>query len=280
MDKRNILFIGGDERQIYCAKHLFEKGYEISFFGFETYHDLPADFMVFSNPKIAVILADVIVLPTPVSVDSYLFAPFSDKKIQAEQIFRFFDTSKTVFCGKATQTLIRYSEQKRIAFFDFLADESIVLQNAYLTAEGTLFRLMQQSKESLFGKGVLIIGFGRIAKNLIHLLLPYKINITVAARKKSDLTWAKLWGCKSVHISQMQNPNAFDYVINTVPVQLLQPAVIENAKTPYIDLAYNMHIKNETYAYLGGIPGKYAPVTAGLLMGEYIEKTLAEVGHE
>ena len=40
MDKRNILFIGGDERQLHCASYLYRIGYEVSIIGFEKYAEI------------------------------------------------------------------------------------------------------------------------------------------------------------------------------------------------------------------------------------------------
>ena len=65
MSKKNVLFIGGDARQLYCAEKLLDEGYEISVFGFDNFSFVNSLFMNFKVLKIAIILADAVVLPTP-----------------------------------------------------------------------------------------------------------------------------------------------------------------------------------------------------------------------
>ena len=279
MDKRNILFIGGDERQIYCAKFLYDCGYEISVFGFENYSEMPEELMVFHNPKIAVILADVIVLPTPFAKDATIYAPYSVQKINPYDILRYAEKEKLVFGGKFDESFLKMLQQKQMRYFDFLKDEALTVKNAYLTAEGTVSYLSTLAPKSLFETKALIIGFGRIAKCLVRLMAAFKMNITVAARKKSDLTKAKFLGCKSIPIKQVKSLEGYDYVINTVPAKVFKNALIEQMSAPYIDLAGEA-IEAKNYVRLSAVPGKYAPLSAGEYYGEYIKSILSEVAYE
>lgn len=282
MDKRNILFIGGDERQIFCAKKLYDSGYEVSVLGFEKFEHLPDCFLVFTNPKIAVILADVIILPTPMTTgsDTGIYAPFSDKKLEIETVIKHIDSQKIVFGGKADVNFTRKVKEKKAAFYDVLKNEPLTGQNAYLTAEGCVHSLMEQTPEALFGKSVLIIGFGRIAKHLIRLLSAFKMNITVAARKKSDLTLAKLLGCKSKDLRAPLSFQNYDFVVNTVPVKLFKNDAIGSVKEVYADLAPPGEIHAQHYLPLSGVPGKYAPRSAGIFEAYYILQVLSEVAYE
>ena len=280
MDKRNILFIGGDERQLYCAKSLYDCGYEVSLFGFEKAEHIPEELMVFHNPKIAVILADVIVLPTPFTIDSYLFAPLSERKLKKEEILPFITEDKIVFGGKYDAQTKKYLEAKHVPLTDFLSLESVTLSNAYLTAEGPVEKLMACTGRALFSQSVLIIGFGRIAKQLLRLLSAFKMNITVAARKKSDLTFAKLLGAKPKSIAQLGDLSGYDLIINTVPAKLFKNSVIEALKVPYIDLALKADYENLNYIAFSSVPGKYAPESAGELFAQIVSEQLAEGAYE
>ncbi|MBR0415258.1 MAG: hypothetical protein IJI67_09335 [Clostridia bacterium] len=280
MDKRNILFIGGDERQIYCAKKLYDCGYEVSLFGFEKYHDIPQELMIFHNLKIAVILADVIILPTPFIYEESLFAPFSQTKLKKEEVLQYITQEKIIFGGKYDFATQQEFSAKKIEFHDFLENEEVTLQNAYLTAEGTVEKMMAVSKEALFQKSVLIIGFGRIAKCLLRLLSAFKMNITVAARKKSDLTIAKLLGAKSKHIAQLSDLSGYDFIINTVPAKILEKQVCEALEVPLIDLACKNKYKNKNYMIYSSVPGKYAPQSAGEICADFVCEQLGEGKHE
>ena len=280
MDKRNILFIGGDERQLFCAKQLYHIGYEVSIIGFEKYSGIPEEIMVFTNPKIAIILADVIILPTPFIIDGYIYAPYSEKPLREEELIKFTDKDKLVFGGKIDFGFHQMLEEKNIKFYDCLEDESLTLQNAYYTAEGTVFKMMEMSNEALFAKNVLIIGFGRIAKHLCKLLTSLKMNVLVIARKKSDITKAKLMGVKSKHISQLHSFEDYDFIINTVPVKIFKNSFLQTCRNPFIDLAGVSEYSCEHYLKFSAVPGKYAPKSAGIALANYIHQTLSEVEYE
>jgi len=66
--------------------------------------------------------------------------------------------------------------------FDYMKDETYVLKNALLTAEGAVACLEENTDYSLIGKNILIIGYGRIAKALRKILSSYGSNITVCSR--------------------------------------------------------------------------------------------------
>lgn len=273
MDKQSILFIGGDERQIFCAKHLFRCGYEVSIIGFEEYAHIPSELMVFNNLKIAIILADVIVLPTPFSINECIYAPYSAQQIKREDVLKFLESDKIVFGGKYDINFSESLKKKHIQHFDFLEQEEIVQKNAYLTAEGTVEKMMGYTPESLFEKKVLIVGFGRIAKHLIRLLQAFKVSVTVAARKKSDLTLAKLIGCKAKSIQQCQDLSGFDYIINTAPAVVFHSAALEQCKGIFLDLAGAAY-HTQNYTKLSAIPGKYAPKSAGECNAQFIAETI------
>ena len=280
MDKRSILFIGGDERQLYCATHLYRIGYEVSIIGFDTYPDVPTELMVFTNLKIAVILADVIILPTPCAIDSEIYAPFSEKPLKEDILLKYLDGEKLIFGGKYSVNFQKKLKEKNIRYYDFLKEEDITVQNAYLTAEGTVFKMMEMSKQALCGKRVLIIGFGRIAKNLCRLLGAYKMHIHILARKKSDLAWAKLMGCKGMQLHTFNSFDGYDYVINTVPVKLFKNTLFSTLDAPFIDLAGVDEYHHGDYVRLSAVPGKYVPESAGTVLGEYVHYVLSGVSDD
>ena len=280
MNKGNILFIGGDLRQIYAAKTLFEKGYEVSFYGFEKFDRMPKEFLAFNNLKIALILSDIIVLPTPLMKNGVLNMPFSEQIISFEDFSQYLNKDKTVFGGKVGSSIKSYLENKSVKCFDFLEDEEINLQNSYLTAEGAVGEILNFYGETLHSKNILITGFGRISKSLIRLLCAFKANITVGARKSSDLTLARLLGCKSRFISGIESFEGFDLIINTVPVKLFSNNLLESSSVPYIELANFEKIKNENYHTFPGIPGKNFPVSAGKLNAHFIISKITEVDNE
>ena len=274
MSKKNILFIGGDARQLYCAEKLLGEGYEISVYGFDKYEKLNNLFMNFKVLKIAVILADAVVLPTPFLYNDYLYLPFSDERIGADEIIKNLDESKTVFGSGFNDSLKEQFENKGVSYFDFLSDESLAVLNAEITAEGAVNTICNTLKSSLCRKKILVLGFGRISKNLIRILSSFRATITVGARKKSDLTWAKILGALAKEIKSI-NYADYDIVINTVPAPILNDALIEaNKSVLFLDLAPSFSLSAKNYICAKALPGKYEPETAGNYLAEVITSTL------
>ena len=57
------------------------------------------------------------------------------------------------------------------------------------------------------------------------------VTVTIAARKYSDLAWAKVYGCEGIHIGRMAEvAGNFDYIVNTVPAKLFDHGVLSKLK--------------------------------------------------
>ncbi len=274
----SVLFIGGDKRQLYCAKALLDMGYEVSVFGFDKEDGVCTGLMSFSSIKIAVILADVVVLPTPCIKDGLLYMPLSEEKVSVEDICRFTDKDKIIFGGFSSE-LLGTLTNRGYKVHNFLDDEELTVINANLTSEGTVNLIMNNSDYALNGRKVLITGYGRIGKTLSKILCNLGADVTVAVRKKSDAAWAKIGGCQSVMYKNIKSLRQYDMVINTVPAAVMDnrlfsvvhdKIIIELASSSFIDPKDNVFI-NAT-----GIPGKYAPYDSGMLMSDIIHSEIGE----
>lgn len=274
MSKKNVLFIGGDARQLYCAEKLLDDGYEISVYGFDKCESVNSLFMTFKVLKIAIILADAVVLPTPFYYNDSVYMPLSDEKVNPALILKHLDASKTVFGSAFGADIKKSFEAKGVNYFDFLEDESLSVLNAELTAQGAVNIICNTLQSSLSGKKVLVLGFGRISKNLIRLLSSFRARVTVGARKKSDLTWAKISGAQSKEINHI-NYSDYDIVINTVPAPILNGKIIEENKSAlFLDLAPTVTFFADNYISAKALPGKFAPESAGYYLARMVKAEL------
>ncbi len=280
MSKKNVLFIGGDSRQLYCAKNLLDEGYEISIYGFDKYEDINSLFMNFKVLKIAIILADAIVLPTPFLHNDYLYMPFCEERIKPSEILKHIDNTKIVFGSSFGDDFRKKLEDKGIRYVDFLEDESLAVLNAELTAEGAVNIICNSLKRSVSDNKILVLGFGRISKNITRILSAFRCKTTVGARKKSDLTWAKLFGTQAKEIKHI-NYSDYDIVINTVPAPLLSVSLIEENKSVlFLDLAPSFSCLCENYICATALPGKYAPESAGKNLADVVKYNLEGKNNE
>jgi dipicolinate synthase subunit A len=162
--------------------------------------------------------------------------------------------------------------------------------NAVPTAEGALEIIMRESSRSIYNLDVLVTGFGRIAKVLTKYLTALGANVTVAARKISDLSWARIAGCQAINIKDSDKVlHTFNAIINTIPAPVFTREHLLKLEKDCIivDLASSSCIagnteKNITTAegikviWALGLPGKVAPITSGEIIAETIFNIISE----
>lgn len=235
--KKTFLVAGGDSRQIYLAKKLSDM-YNILMTGFDNCeYDLKnMDISEISDNEF-----DGIILPIPASADGITVnTPFSEKKIRLDSLIQKLKTDGIIFGGKINDKVSELFKKNNIDFEDYSKREEFSVLNAVATAEGALQIAIENSSETIFSQKILITGFGRIAKALVKILKGLGADVTVSARKKSDLAWAEFYGCKTINIKNpAQFIDSFNIVFNTVPCMIFDENILMNMnnKVLLIDLA-------------------------------------------
>lgn len=270
----NTLFLGGDLRQKYASDYLNKNKY------------LSKAFLDFSikDIKNELVEADVIVLPLPSSRDGvHLNMPQNpDAKIIISDILENVTNKSVIVGGKLTQRIEELAFDRGIATFDFMDIEPFQIQNALLSAEGAIYYAKQKLERSIHGASVVVFGCGRIGKVLAYLLNSNGAKVTVIARRDVDLTWSRLIGYRTIKIprNRVDLNNQPDIIFNTIPCQIMDESfvklidpetiIIDLASFPYgIDEQLTKKYKLNYYRELG-IPGRYAPQSAGEIMGQTI----------
>ena len=161
--------------------------------------------------------------------------------------------------------------------------------NAPPTSEGAIQIAMEELPITLHGAKVLVIGAGRLGNVLIQQLQGLGAGVSLAARKFADLAWAQVWGCGVERSDQLKGwLCSYDLVINTVPAPVLGPEELSDLKPGclVIDLASKPGgVDFAAASELGvkviwalSLPGKTAPVTAGLAIKTAVYNILTELG--
>jgi dipicolinate synthase subunit A len=279
----NFLFLGGDMRSVYAAKR-FSEHFACAVYGF----DDTADVAVLSELK----KFNNLVLPLPASMDGVnINAPFSKGTIPINIIPQAVEAGGTVYCGRANPEIKEICRKNNLKLVDYFEREELIVKNAVPTSEGCLEIIMRERPETIFGSAILLTGFGRISKVMAKHLLALGAKVTVTARKYSDLAWAEIEGCRTVHLSKLDDElEAFDVIINTVPAPLFSMERIKKLKTDclIVDLASKTCIEDMQLAKREGVrifhalslPGKVAPQTAGEIIADTILNILSEKGEE
>lgn len=267
----DFVCIGGDRRQIEIARFLKAKGFRVSTLGLPAVSDIPSFKYVDDtvNNDISVIL------PVPLSRDNLTvccidgFEPiFIDDIIKRKP--------KIVFGGIIKQEIKEKLCDQSIKYYDYFISEPLTVKNAILTAEAAISIAIQSTKNSIFNSKSLVIGYGRIGRQLAKYLKVMGSHVTATSRDDGTRAIIDAEGFISLDTAQISNVcGDFDYIFNTVPFPVMDKEFFAKCKnTVFVeDLAtnsgcdLNAALENGINASVySGLPGKYSPCSAA----EYI----------
>ncbi len=294
INNKKIALLGGDIRQYTAASMLSKKGWDVYVWGLGDRNGERDSITYCKDIDEAIANSFAVILPLPSSVDGFfLNAPFEDNvKIRLSDIVLRLPDACSVIGGKIPiETVIR-CEERGITVNDYFLSEEFQIQNAYITAEAAISIAMNSLEKNLADARVAITGYGRISKHLVRLLKNFGSDVTVVARKPSDLAWGYSFGCSVIRIGDDEKykkniyelTRGYDVIYNTVPHWLFDRNFLRDAdkSTFIIDLAsapggvdisaareFNANVRWAT-----SLPGKYAPVSAGHLIASCVDAIL------
>lgn len=278
----NISVIGGDLRQLTLARLLKEEGENVKIAGFSKGPDNSQP----DSPDIWE--SDILILPIPASHDGKTVnAPFSQYPIRL--IPENLKGKTLILGGNISEELKELFGNLGINYIDYLTREELLIKNAIPTAEGAIEIAFSEMPITLSSAKSLIVGFGRIGKILAKMLSGIGSDVTISARKCSDLAWISSLGYSALDNSVLEsNIEKFDVIFNTAPALILNKEVLEkiNPETLIIDLASKPGgVDFKTAGDLGlkviwslGLPGKVAPITSGKIIKDTVVNILNEMG--
>ena len=163
--------------------------------------------------------------------------------------------------------------------------EELEILNTIAIAEGTIDLAIRNTDIILQGSHVLILGFGRIGKEVANKFNELSAEVTCAASKEADLAWIRAFGFESVKISELgEDLKKYDIIINTIPQMIIDKNEMQYMKDNVllIDLAsspggINTEDANEMnlkFVWALELPGKTAPVTSAKFIKETIYNSI------
>jgi len=280
-----IALLGGDARQGYLAADMAKRGFETAVWGLG---DQNIGEAVRCKDIISAIAgASAVVLPLPASADGMsINCPFAlyEEKIKLSALLDITDVP--IFGGRLDESFFSLASKKNKRLIDYFESESLQIRNAAPTAEGAVSIAMQHLNKTICGCAVAVIGYGRIGQMLAHLLAKMGARVSVAARNLKQLAQAESLGYDTVRLSNelllgglepVCENGRFDIIFNTVPARLFDSSVIKALpdSVMIIDLSSVPGGVDFGAAKERGIkaiwalslPGKYAPETAGKIIG-------------
>lgn len=296
-NKKKIAWLGGDLRQYTAATVLSRGVWDIHMWGLDRSGEEEDGICFCGSCREAITGSAGIVFPLPATTDGVLLnCPFdsSDTHIRMDEILTMIEPGMIVIGGKIPAEFMANAEAKGVRVRDYFDSEEFQIQNAYTTAEAALSIAMNSLDKNICGAKVAVTGYGRIARHLVRLLKNLGAEVTVAARKDSDLAWAFSIGCSTVKIESENKSmhglspllHGYDIIYNTVPHWLFDRNFLEKSdkKTFLVDLAsvpggVDICAAKEfgsNVLWATSLPGKYAPVSAGDLIASCVSRILHE----
>jgi dipicolinate synthase subunit A len=276
----NFLIIGGDDRLVELANIFSEKGYKVYTHGMDKATNCQAENI--ESLEEAVSKCDIIIGPIPFSKEGKTVnSNYSGEPIEIENLFSKITSEKKLYFGALNKNSREQAEKYNIKYNDYYQDESYQILNTIPTAEGAIALMVSETEKTVFGRNVLILGYGRIGKLLSEYAKAMGAKVHVEARKDEDLTWIKSKGMNEIHLNNLEDYiGVMDIIVNTVPALLLDESELELVKKDalILDLASLPGGVNHPYAkqigiksiHALGIPGKIAAKSAA----EYIFDTV------
>jgi dipicolinate synthase subunit A len=286
MKSSRYLIVGGDDRLVELAAIFEKNGMDVSTYGMDKVKI--ENVRNYSNLEEALENSDVMVCPVPFSKDVYkINSKYSSNDIEIEEFFKKLGKGKTLILGAINNYSKELAEKYGIEYKDYYNDEAYQILNTIPTAEGAMSIIINETRETLFGSKILVLGYGRIGKLLSEYLKDLGAEVYVEARKESDLAWIKARGMKAVPINELPlYLDGMSVIVNTAPAMMLDRRMLDLvrkdaflldlASTPGgIDFAYAAEKGIKTVHALG-IPGKIACRSAAIYIYDTVLKILRD----
>lgn len=156
---------------------------------------------------------------------------------------------------------------------------------ARLTAEGAIALLRPET--GLSGAHILLLGYGRIARLLARELQKAGALVTAAARSGEQRAWAEAEGIEALPLDALSGAlDRFDVIIGTIPAPVLtepllalvrkDALLLELASAPGGIDAAAAHERGLRYIRAPGLPAKYAPERAAVILRDAVYAAAAE----
>ena len=227
--RRKIAVVGGDKRSKYLAQMLNDDKNDVCVYGYDTVEDMYG-IKYAAGIWQAVEESDYIVCPVPfaenkggdkkqkISEDKHqninenkhqkinenankdisIFAPLYSGTIPLYELIECINAcsgkDKIIFGGAINDDALNMLNEKKCRAIDLLKREDLSVLNAVPSAEGAIQTAMEKMSITIHGCKALIIGYGRIGKILAKLLIGMGADVSVTARKNSDIAWIKVMG--------------------------------------------------------------------------------------
>ncbi len=283
-----IGIIGGDARELYLISYLKDK-HHVSVLS-----DNPEKFpegVTVDNTLKHIYKKEIIYAPmTGLDDKNNLKSTFVKRELNINEEFcKNIATNSVFLIGSLPAEIKLYLSKYNIKFIETAKVSELAIRNAIPTAEAAIALAIEEQDLTIFGSKVLITGMGKVGLTLLRRLINLGAETYAVSRDNANLARAEEYGAKIIRYKNLaQKIGDFDLIYNTVPAMIFDQNIISqmNNRSVIIDLAskpggvdFDFAQEIGINAFLApGLPGKYAPQSAGKYLADYISNLLKRKG--
>lgn len=275
----SIGIFNGDKRHVYMALSLLNKGYLV--YSYKLHENIEhKNHIVVNSIDELISLCKTLIGPIPLTMNDITLPKDVFYKQDGTTFCNMLTNEHLLIAGKIPSYVLDACKKKEVFCYDLLSNETIAVLNTIATAEATIVEAIKSNDENLHGSNCLVLGYGRCGKVLASKLKGLDAKVTVAARNKNSLAYAKVAGLSTIFLNEIiLDIENFQYIFNTIPSLILDKECLRNVSSDVIiiDIASAPGGVDFEYAKDHGInaklclglPGKVAPKTsANILINE------------
>ncbi|EGL16668.1 MULTISPECIES: dipicolinate synthase subunit DpsA [Paenibacillus] len=284
-----VIFIGGDARQLEVIDKLIELDASVTLIGFD---NLQKPFAGAANKQLspeALEKADALVLPV-VGTDEQgrVESIFSGNELTlTPDLLGALPKHAVIYTGMAKTYLKQLCASQGLKLVELLERDDVAIYNSIPTAEGALMFAIQNTDITIHGSQSMVLGFGRTGLTMARTLQGLGAKVKVGVRKPEHFARALEMGFTPFYTRELYQEVAnIDLLFNTIPTMIVTAQIITNIphRAVLIDLAskpggmdFRFAEKRGIKAMLApGLPGIVAPKTAGRILANTLSQLMVE----
>jgi dipicolinate synthase subunit A len=219
-----IAVVGGDDREQEIARLAAAEGAEVKAFGFPWPEGGIEGVALGADAGAAMSGARYALFPIPgIAADGALFAPsVAEPIVPDERLLAELAPDAHVILGAADERLRAAAEATAVSLHEYEDDEELMLERGPAIVEGALQHAIANTRVTIHGSYVTIVGHGTIGGLLARTLVLLGAHVTVVARNPVQRAAARAAGAEAVPLDALAFAAARSAVlVSTVPAPVV-----------------------------------------------------------
>lgn len=284
-----IVFLGGDARQVEVIRKCSEMDASVSVVGFDNLKDKIQGVSWGQLSPELLSTADVLVLPVVGCDDKgAIHTQFSAEPLKLlDEHLAALPRRCTVYTGMAKPYLRSLCASHEVKLVELLDRDDVAIYNSIPTAEGALVMAIQNTEFTIHGSNCMVLGLGRTGFTMAKSLQGLGAKVKMGVRSEKHFARAEVMGWEPFLTRDLGDyVRNIDLIFNTIPTMIVTAQILSRMplSAVIIDLAsapggcdFRYAEKRGIKALLApGLPGIVAPKTAGLIIANALVQLISD----